>query len=144
MAENVQWVATLSNGETAVEHVGKYQITPGERKPWVKLCEFAADQGLHLTSLRLNHDGRTIHMPRDNFGRFSMNETSQAPKSYSLQYHIEGDMENGGILNETLFVDMAAHYDDFIVHYIQDVTNNDTSWVIVTKGAERLAQTPSS
>lgn len=142
MLKTAQWVATLSDGTTVVEHNGDFQIKPGERKPWVRLCQFTEDNNLHLTSLRLNYDGRTVHMPRSSLGRFGIGEVNQSPSCYSLQYHIEGEMRNGGELEQTLFVDMAAHYDDFIVHYIQDVTNGNNSWVIVTKGAERLAVTP--
>src|SRR5581483_5302824 len=88
---SVRWVATLSDGTTAVEHSGKWQIRSGERKPWIRLCEFANTNGQHLTSLRLNSRGRTIHLPREKFDRFSMNERSKAPDHYSVQYHLEVD-----------------------------------------------------
>lgn len=140
-AESVRWVATLSDGTTAVEHTGEYQIIPGERKPWVRLCEFTTENGLHLTSLRLNYKGRTIHMPRSKFDRFDMNERNRAPLFYALQYHIEGEFLENGEFSQTNFVDLAAHYGDFAVHYIQDTTDGNNSWVLVTDGDEPLAAT---
>lgn len=143
----VRWVATLSDGSTAVEHAGDFQILPGERKPWVRLCEFTADNGLHLTSLRLNFKGRTIHMPRSRFDRFDMNVASRAPLFYSLQYHMEAEMSSAGFLeSQTLFVDLAAHFEfngsKISVHYIQDVTEGNNSWIIVNEDWSPLAATP--
>jgi hypothetical protein len=141
--EDVKWVATLSDGTTAVEHSEDWKIIEGQRKPWVRLCQFAAEEGLHLTSLRLNFRGRTIHMPRMAFDRFDMNEQSLAPKFYSLQYHIEGEFLDNGGFSQVDFVDLAAHYDGYVVHYIQDVSDGNTSWVVVTdESREALAPTP--
>jgi hypothetical protein len=140
--ENVQWVATLSDGTTAVEHRGSWAVIPGKRKPWVRLCNFAAQEGLHLTSLRLNIDDKTIHMPRDKFDRFNLGKYSQSPKSYSLQYHLEVD-DLMAKRDSTEFVDLAAHYPLFTVHYIQDVTNGNNSWIVVTDGDTPMAISPS-
>jgi hypothetical protein len=138
----VKWVATLSDGTTAVDQTGEWVEKPGERKPWVRLCEFAAKNKLHLTSLRLNVDGKTIHMPRDAWDRFDMNETSMTPDYYSLTYHVEGELGDGGISNVEKFIDLAAHYKDFAVHYLQNVTNTNVSWVLVTTGQGRMATSP--
>lgn len=141
-AEEVRWIATLSDGTTAVEHTGEYKIVPGERKPWVRLTQFLAEEDLHLTSLRLNFRGRTIHMPRQNFDRFSLGKLSVAPSFYSLQYILEADISNGGELVETPFVDLIAHYDDFQVHHIQELKDGNTSWVVTTKNLLPMAPTP--
>lgn len=135
----IQWVATLSSGETFVEHSGDYKVIPGQRTPWVRLCQFVQEKGEHLTSLRLNYNGRTIHMPRSNFDRFGLGETNCEPDSYSLQYHIEGEIDNGDMLKQTLFVDLAAHYGEMTIHYIQDVTNGTIGWIVVSKNTERMA-----
>lgn len=140
---DVRWVATLSDGSTAVEHSGEYQIVPGERKPWVRLCEFAAENDLHLTSLRLNYKGRTVHMPRPKFDRFDFNENNRAPLSYSLQYHLEGEMNDDGSFSQVHFIDLAAHYEQLTVHFIQELGGSN-SWVLVTEGDVPLAETPRS
>jgi len=140
---DVRWVATLSDGTTAVEHSGEYTVVPGQRKPWVRLCEFAGNNGLHLTSLRLNYKGRTIHMPREKLDRFSLQDKIRAPLSYSLHYHLEADMPiAGGPLNETHFINLVAHYPDDAVHYVQDITDGNNSWVIVTDDVATMAESP--
>lgn len=134
------FVATLSDGTTAVEKQGQWTINPGERLPWVRLTHFAADNGLHLTSLRLNILGRTIHMPREKFEKFGLE--SMPPTHYSVQYHLEV-VDLMGTNENTHFIDLAAHYDDFIVHYVQDAGDGNTSWVVVTPSTqERLAESP--
>jgi len=138
---DVKWVATLSDGTTAAEESGEWKEVPGEKKPWVRLVEFAGKNKLYLTSLRLNIDGRTIHMPRDAFDRFNFNETQMVPNSYSLTYHLEGEL-SGAIINEERFIDLAAHFDGFAVHYLQNITNPNLSWVIVSNGKGRMAQSP--
>lgn len=139
---SIKWVATLSDGSTAVENSGEYQLVPGERKPWVRLTKFLADNDLHLTSLRLNFRGRTIHMPRSNFDRFGLNEHSRAPSFYSLQYILEGEIGQGGVVNQKEFIELTSHYDVYEVHYIQDVADGNNSWVVVTENYNAMAPSP--
>jgi hypothetical protein len=138
----INWVATLSDGSTATEHSGEYTILSGERKPWVRLTRFLADNDLHLTSLRLNFRGRTIHMPRQNFGRFGLNEQSRPPLFYSLAYFLEGEINEAGEFGEKHFVDLVAHFAKFDVHYVHDLQEGNTSWVLVTEGYNPMAPTP--
>ncbi len=138
---DVKWVATLSDGTTAAEESGEWKEIPGERKPWVRLMEYTNKNRLHLTSLRLNIDGKTIHMPRGDFDRFNFNETQIAPNSYSLTYHIEGEFV-GAIINEERFIDLAAHFDGYAVHYLQNITDPNLSWIIVSNGKGRQAVSP--
>jgi len=126
------WVATLSDGTTAVEHRGEWKVEPGQRKPWIRLCNFTADNGLHLTSLRLQFRGRTIHMPRETLYKFGMEERARVPLRYAVQYHLEVDDVLSGNPTGDIFVDFAAIYDTFAVHYIQDVSNGRDSWIVVT------------
>lgn len=138
----VTWVATLSDGSTVAEHTGEYQHIPGERTPWVRLTQFAAKNKLYITSLRLNFRGRTIHMPRPNFGRFGLNKVSRAPLFYSLNYMVEGEMSGDELIHQTTFVSLVAHYSDFDVHYIQDTEEGNNSWVLVTEGYNPAAPSP--
>lgn len=137
---NARFVATLSDGTTAVEESGEWTTKFGERKPWVRLTQFAAKNKLHLTSLRLNLGGRTIHMPREKFDRFSLDCIT--PNFYSLNYHLEIDDIGQGGGSQTHFIDLAAHFDDFSVHYIQDVSQGNNSWVVVTQGDSPLVPSP--
>jgi len=136
------WVATLSDGSTVTEHQGDFAVIPGERKPWVRLCRFLGQNGLWITSLRFNFRGRTLHMPRTKLDKFGMTERLKPPLYYSLQYHHEAEMTLAGqIEQEWVYVDLAAHYQDFAVHFIQDVSNGNNSWIVVTD-PDAMAPTP--
>jgi hypothetical protein len=102
------------------------------------------DNDLTLTSLRLNFNGRTVHMPRPGFDKFGYADSTREPLFYSLSYHVEAEMDmGGGLLEQTLFMDLAAHYpNDMTVHYVQDVTGANNGWVVVTEGHQALATTP--
>lgn len=143
MSDVATWVATLSDGRTLTER--DFQVEPGQRKPWVQLTELLVQNSNTLTSLRLNFKGRTIHMPRSNFGQFDYNDINRAPLSYSLCYHLEGDMtfgEEGELMKQTHYIELAAHYEGFMVRYIQDITDGNNSWVVVTDETRALAETP--
>src|SRR6476469_8851193 len=136
------WVATLSDGSTVTEHTGDFKILEGERKPWIRLCRFLGSNHLWLTSLRFNYRGLTIHMPRTKLDKFGMENRVKPPLYYALQYHHEAEMTMGGAVQEEWsYVDLAAHYQDFAVHYIQDATNGDNSWIVVTD-PDAIAPTP--
>lgn len=122
---NAYWRATLSDGSTAQEHKGNFQVIPGERKPWIRLINGL--EGRHLTSLILRIGKRTVHMPRIN-DKFP----TLPPKGYGLCYHVEID-DIFGSRKEKHFVDLTTYYDDFQVHYIQDINDGNNSWVTVTK-----------
>lgn len=139
----VQWIATLSNGETVVEHFGDYTEIPGERKPWVRLCKFLAENDLRLTSLHLNVNGRIITMPSENFAKFGI-DSSFDPHSYSLQYYLEGEIDQTGELTNQRFIDLITHFDSFDVHYVSDLQTGDESWIVVTEPSTTLAPTPRS
>lgn len=130
------WVATLSNGTTVTEEEGDFKIIPGERKPWVRLVEKLATDGHYLTSLRLQIGKRTIHLPRPQNNKFE----SLPPLYYSLCYRMELD-DILGNKKQKLFVDLAAHYETFAVHYIQDITEGNNSWICVTDN-QALAPSP--
>jgi hypothetical protein len=142
--DTARWVATLSDGSTVTEHAGDFKLVPGERRPWVRLNEFCAKNGLHLTSLRLNFKGRTVHLPRLGFDKFDYGDKSRAPLFYSLCYHLEGDMQMDSqeLLKQTTFIELSAHYDDLVVSYIQDVTDGKNSWVVVTDDRRAMAESP--
>lgn len=132
---NVKWIATLSDGQTAAEHSGEWTIKPGERKPWVRLCEYCKENGLYITSLRLNFNGKTVHMPRFNFDRFALNDLSRNPTHFSVQYHLEVD-DLWGAQDAKQFISLTAYFQGYEVHYFSDVADGNNSWVVVTEGYE--------
>jgi len=52
----VGWIASLSNGMTAVET----EMTPGEMSSWQQLLRFLKDNNLRITMLRLQHNRQTV------------------------------------------------------------------------------------
>ncbi len=144
---DAQFVATLSDGTTIVEGDKDFKAELGKRTPWYRLTEhLARHDDLHITSLRLNLDGRTIHLPRTNFGRFDMNEYNRAPLFYALEYVLEGstasdsDGNFSGTWDNEKFVDLIAGFETFEVHYITSLSNN-TSWIVVTDRKPVMAST---
>lgn len=130
---NAQWVATISDGTVATQDMGEWIVIKGERLPWFRLCRKLEAEGLHITSLRLNIDGQTIHLPREN-NKFPSIE----PDYYSVCYRAEVTI--GGSRDEERFVDISAHFGEYEVHYIHSLINNN-SWVTVTKG-ESVSPSP--
>lgn len=136
--EAPKFVATLSDGSTVVQDEGHWTEVPGERKPWIRLCEFTAKEGLTVTSLRLNFNGKTIHLPKERMDRFKFNDTNMKPLKYSLCYHVEVDDVFTGGGTEEKFIDLAAHYDTFTLHYINNITNDDEAYIVVSSNTEPL------
>jgi hypothetical protein len=79
-----------------------------------------------------------------NFDRFALHEISIAPLFYSLQYHMEAEMLGGEAFEkESRFIDVAAHYPEGVaVHFIQELGEQNNSWIVVSKDAQRMATTP--
>lgn len=123
---NARWVATISDGTVATELEGEWTIIPGERKPWVRLCQKLHQEGTWITSLRLNVNGQTIHLPRQN-NKFE----SEPPLYYDVCYHAEID-DIFGDRTQKDYVDIGAFYDTFSVHYIHEIGNNN-AWVTINK-----------
>lgn len=145
MSDVATWVATLSNGHTLTER--DFSVQPGERKPWVQLTQLAAKSGHHVTSLRLNYKGRTIHLPRTNLSKFGYEGINRAPLFYSMVYHVEGDMPlnddaEAAFMTQTNYVELAAHYDGFMVRFIQDITDGNNSWIVVSDDIRAMAESP--
>ena len=130
---NYGFVATLSNGTVAAENNGMWTVIPGERKPWVRLQQYCADNDLHITSLRLNVDGQTYHLPKIDT-RF--NTGALHPDSYSIQYI--GEVEQDGTTNN--LIDVGAYYGDVSVHLMCELDGQHTSWTQVRQDFKPLCK----
>jgi hypothetical protein len=137
---NIGWVAFLSDGSVVREHRGEYQITEGEPTPWVRLCSFLAENDTKLVRLALDIDGAAIHLP-SSVVSFNL-QGYDSPRSYSVQYRVEGVIGSGGVEAKT-YIDLSSHYDDFTVHLIHDLDDLN-AWILVTKGDSPLLETPAS
>jgi hypothetical protein len=129
--QDIRWVATLSDGATVTEHEGNFTVRPGDKSPWRRLCEWTAERGLHLTSVRIQVGGQTVHLPRLN-NRFC----GSVPYRYSMacrrldSLRVEaGGRADGKVEMEDFHLDFAAHFKGFSVHVLVDLNRN--AWVEV-------------
>ena len=128
------WIVTTSDGNTYIE--GRdFPVIPGERKPWVRLVDKLATDGSFITSMRLQVGKQTVVLPTMS-GKFG----GYPPRYYSLCYHAEIDDVLGN-QTQSDFVDVAAHYENFAVHYVCDTSSGNTSWITVTD-PDALAPSP--
>jgi hypothetical protein len=65
------WVASLSSGDTVVEH-----WTQDELSPWNKLMQYCKDKDLYLTNLRLTVCSKTISLKPHAIGYWQMHQCS--------------------------------------------------------------------
>jgi hypothetical protein len=137
---DIGWVAWLSNDAVIHEHHGNFKIIEGEPSPWVRLCSFLVDNNLHIVKLALDVDGELVHLPST--PGFGLDEFHQTPRSYSIQYRIEGEVITGEIRAKG-YIDLAGHYEDFTVHLIHDMSELN-AWILVTKGDIPLMESPRS
>lgn len=128
----VSFLAQLSNGQTVRENTEEYEVRPGERKPWVRFVEYLEKSNLTIQNLALVSGDQVLHLP--------MADKEKGPKFYSLQYITT--LEISDKTEVCNLVDVAAHYDDFELHLIQDLDGNG-GYVEITKGTEALAPSPS-
>jgi len=141
MSKTVVWAATLSSGEEAVEEIGEWTVRPNERSPWVRLTQFTAQEGLHLVSLRVKVGNRIVNMPSLKPDKFPYLKDIK-PLFYSLNYYLEVD-EVFGANKESHYVDLVSHYQDFVVHFIQNTNTEEEGWIVITDTAEPpLAPSP--
>jgi hypothetical protein len=86
MNDQVRWIATLSNGDMAIQDEGEWIAKAGERSPWVRLTRWAAENDLHLDSLAFDFKGKIVKMPQPKFDKFGLGEKNLVPLFYSLAY----------------------------------------------------------
>ena len=48
-----KWLASLSNGMTAIEGTPPFHVIPGELSPWLRLQEYLKEHDVHITGMRL-------------------------------------------------------------------------------------------
>ena len=65
------WLASLSSGETVVEH-----WVPDELSPWLRLMELCKKRNLYLTNLRLTICSKTIALKPHALGYWQMHQST--------------------------------------------------------------------
>ena len=129
----IRWKALLSDDSIVVEHEGEYTERLGERLPWPRLIEFLNKNALYIKQLDLEIDNKIIHLPFEC-------KFSKKPSFYSFQHILEVDnILSGHQITE--FIDIAAHFKDFVVHYITNI-NDAESWVTISDPFDAISPSP--
>jgi len=92
--DTLYFKAGLSNGETAIEGKGRFEVIPGELSPINRLYEYIADEGLTITSLSIvTPEGHEFHAPSASKApRFHAFGDAQKPLSYQIYRKAGGDV----------------------------------------------------
>lgn len=124
-----RWFASLSNGENAVEGIGKFEEKQGELSPWQKLLAYVKENNLTITGMQIRIDGRVYTLPSTNpkFG-------GEVPLSYKFGRKVAADMMSdnmGDIQLAEMHIFISAVYEGFEVSLWVDEMNRKSSWVSV-------------
>ena len=135
-----KWVASLSNGATAIEGTAPFEIIAGELSPWLRLRQYLQDTGFHITGMRVqvSKSGKPTHT----YNMPSMHATPDGshPRWAKLVPRIPINFNYmraaGQILTPTgeyqqRDILIAAEYDDFIVFLGIDETDGNESWIVI-------------
>ncbi len=131
-----KWLATLSDGSTAVEGKEPWHHLEGHRAPWARLTRHCSLQGLGITSLRLQAHGRTYHLPTASLsGKFD----TVPPVSYDVYRRADFELFSGEDLDDIhlntgpgrLYLEARAHYPGFYLALLVEESTGE-SWTTIT------------
>lgn len=124
-----RWFASLSNGENAVEGVGKFEEVENEASPWQKLVAYCNDNQLKVTGMQIRIAGRTYTLPT-NSPKFN----SQTPIGYSyfrkVMADVMSDKPNATKLAEQ-YICVIAVYEDKLMYLWVDEMGKKDAWVTI-------------
>jgi len=124
-----RWFASLSNGENAVEGIGKFEEIQDEISPWRKLVNYCNENKLHVTGMQIRISGRTYTLPT-NSPKFA----SKKPVGYSYFRKIAADvMSNkvGAVKAAEQYICVVAVYEDSLMYLWVDEMGKKEAWVTI-------------
>lgn len=125
-----RWFASLSNGENAVEGVGKFAEIKGEISPWQKLQAYLKENNLTITGMQIRTEGKVFTLP-SNEPKFG----GEIPLGYKYFRKVAADMMSdnpGDIHVAELYICIQAIYKDFTVSlWVDEFSRGKNSWVSV-------------
>jgi len=128
---SARWFASLSNGENAVEGVGKFEEIANELSPWQKLLSYVKENNLTITGMQIRIDGRTYTLPSIN-PKFGGN----APLSYKFGRKVAADMMSDNMSDiklSEMHIFITAVYEEFECTVWVDEMGRRNSWVSIRK-----------
>ena len=139
-----KWLASLSDGATAIEGIPPFEVIPGELSPWLRLQEHLKASDLHITGLRIQVEKpgesiKTYNLPSYRADSLSGEHERWRfirplqPLSYNYGRVAEaswggrGDMVRGRVPH--IFI--SAEYENFTVYLFVDQLEGAESWVLI-------------
>lgn len=137
----IRWLASLSDGSTAIEGEPPFHSVRGELSPWGKLLKHIEESGHKITGMRvqIERDGlptMTINLPSlRTDGRSGRHErythiTPRLPIRFEQGRRIEGTV-GGAVDWSHLFI--AAVYEDYEVIIFVDEKDGNEAWIVVNE-----------
>ncbi len=126
----VQWICSLSNGETLQEGKGDFERIEGELSPWLKLQEYIEENDLEITSMALAVNGNRWNLPSagKNPQFREMNEI-ETPNSFDFYRKMGRSLDDNK--PDEHFNVISANYDDYSVEVWVRDKEPFPSWSIV-------------
>jgi hypothetical protein len=124
-----RWFASLSNGENAVEGVGKFEEISGEPSPWKKLLAYCEENNLKITGMQIRKEGKVYTLPSANpkFG-------GDSPIDYKFGRKVVADMMTDrpeSITLSEMHIFITAVYPKAEVTVWVDELKDKGSWITV-------------
>lgn len=134
-----KWLASLSDGTTAIEGDGQYTETAGGLSPWLTLQKHLANTGLHITGMRIQVSKtgkaiRTYNLPSRHKTPSGKHEKWPAirpmvPQQYNYFRWIASSRGDG--IPPQRHIEIRSIYGDVIVSLFVDENEGNESWVVV-------------
>lgn len=141
----VQFIASLSNGETIIEGKNDWCWIDGQKSPWNRLIRYSVDKKLTITSLSLyTPSGATYTLPpigrKAKFAGYSNRSENEIPVDFEVKRFIARDMKIAGIKNDLkiekvnileFYTIAEAIYKNFTLQLWVDENNQKNSWSVI-------------
>lgn len=128
--EKVQWIASLSNGETLHEGKGNFEEINGELSPWQKLLKYLEERDVEITSLSLGtNSGKRWNIPSAGKNpKFKEFADVAKPIGYRFFRKIGMDTSGANAGKEDLFTCIEAQYSNGVRLQVWVDDESHVSW----------------
>lgn len=137
---SVKWLASLSDGYTAVEGKYPFEVRPGEVKPWKRLQKYTASRLRHITGMRIQvyRKGeaiRTYNLPSLNISPSGRHKKfkkllPRIPREFKAQ-RILHTFRFGPPRGDETFLEVMAIYDGYALSIIVDEQEGTEIWTSI-------------
>lgn len=136
-----KWLASLSDGSTAIEGEGLFAIVTNEPSPWQKLTAHLEAAGLHITHMRIQvsrpgEATRTYNLPSQRTTPEGTHERWVSlypiiPERYNYWRWVTGSLGADGGDEEGHEIEIRAYFADYPdISLIVDENEGTECWVV--------------